>query len=152
MGRGSWGGGCGVATNCSPSKSPKLIIIYQWNFFTELCILWLHCLLFSCLDCVTWCAMAPFLWTLSANYVNYTYNSTCLAKIIWNCLHWCNLYILSQSLLYLKQKNRKINSKFNFCWENLDIDQLNTIFQISEKVRANVPLTPKYKIFEENFF
>ena len=45
--------------------------------------------------------------------------------------------------------NKKtVTSKFNFYWENLNIDQVNTIFQISEKVRTNGPLTHKYKIFE----
>ena len=34
-------------------------------------------------------------------------NNPCLPKIFWNCLHWCNLLILSQSLLYLKQQNSK---------------------------------------------
>ena len=28
----------------------------------------------------------------------------------------------------------------DFCWENLDIDQVNTIFQISGKVQTNGPL------------
>ena len=31
----------------------------------------------------------------------------------------------------------------DFCWENLDIDQVNTIFQISGKVQTNGPLPPK---------
>ena len=34
-------------------------------------------------------------------------NNTCLPKIFWNCLHWCNLCILSQSLLCLKQQNSR---------------------------------------------
>ena len=40
----------------------------------------------------------------------------------------------------------------NFCWENLDIDQVNTIFQISEKVRTNEPLPPKDKVLENSNF
>ena len=34
----------------------------------------------------------------------------------------------------------------------MDIDQVNTIFQISEKVRTNEPLLLAYKIFEKKFF
>ena len=40
----------------------------------------------------------------------------------------------------------------DFCWENLDIDQVNTIFQISEEVQTNGPLLPKYKSFEKKNF
>ena len=41
---------------------------------------------------------------MNVNPIHYGLNSNCLLKIIWNCLHWCNLCILSQPLLYLKQK------------------------------------------------
>ena len=43
-------------------------------------------------------------------------------------------------------------SKSNFWWKNLDNDQVNTIFQISQKVRTNEPLPTTNKIFEDKKF
>ena len=37
-------------------------------------------------------------------------------------------------MLYLKEKNQ-ITSKFNFCWENLGIDQVNTIFKFQRRFK-----------------
>ena len=34
----------------------------------------------------------------------------------------------------------------------LSIDQVNPIFQISEKVRTNGPIPPKYEIVDKNIF
>ena len=88
---------------------PENLQNWNWSinesFLTEASIFCLHCLLVFVFGLcpVKW----SFFWPFPANYVNWTYNSTCLPKIIWNCLHWCNLCILSQSLLFLKQKNNK---------------------------------------------
>ena len=56
------------------------------------------------------------------------------------------------ALLYLKQKKTVITSKFNICWENLNVNQVNTIFKISEKAQTKRPLPLKYKVFEKNIF
>ena len=67
-------------------------------------------------------------------------------------VYWCILGIIRYSLLYLKQKKTVITSKFNICWENLNVNQVNTIFKISEKVQTKRPLPLKYKVFEKNIF
>ena len=59
-----------------------------------------------------------------ANFVSQTNNSNCSPKIIWNRLHWCNPFILSQSLLYLKQtskqKKKAVNNQsIQFLFEKL---------------------------------
>ena len=97
-------------------------------------------------------SITSFLGPPHTNYANETYNSTCLPKSIWNCLYWCILGIIRYSLLYLKQKKTVITSKFNICWENLNVNQVNTIFKISEKVQTKRPLPRKYKVFEKNIF
>ena len=63
--------------------------------------------LFSCLVCVTWYDYDVIYMINPCKLCILTYNSICLPKVIWSCLHWCDLCILSQSLLYLKQKNSK---------------------------------------------
>ena len=108
----------GGSHKAPPSKSPKLKMIYQWNFPHR--TMYTLPPLFACLRfwfVICDVTMPWFLWRLPANYAIYRYNSTWLPKIIWNFLHWCNLCILSivsHSLLHLKQKNSKepINSTF----------------------------------------
>ena len=50
------------------------------------------------------------------------------------------------------KKKTVITSKFYICWENLNVNQVNTIFKISEKVQTKRPLPLKYKVFEKNIF
>ena len=50
----------------------------------------------------------------------------------------------SQSVIVtLETRKEQITSKFNFFWENLDIAQVNNIFQISEKMLTNGSLPAK---------
>ena len=114
-------------------------IVYQWDF-PQRSMYFLSPLLFCFrVGLVSRdMTMESFLWPLHANYLNQIYNintySTCLPKIIWDCLHWCNLCISSQSLLYLKQKKQQITCKFNFCWEILDLDQVSNMAHKETKV------------------
>ena len=85
-------------TKCPPpSISPKLKMIYQWNFPHR--SMYPLYPLFACFP--VWLVSSQvtvtlFLWPPPANYVNSACNRTCLRKIICNCLHWCNLCSLSQ--------------------------------------------------------
>ena len=57
----------------------------------------------------------------------------------------------SSVFVTLDKKKQSITNKFNFYWENLDLGQANTIFQISEKVQPNGQLSAKYKILKNLF-
>ena len=96
------------AKSTPTSKSPKLKMIYQWKLSHRR--MYHLSPLFACF--LVWFAsrhgtMTSFLWIAPVSHVNLAYNSTCLQKIIWNCLHWYNICILNLSFLYLKQKSSK---------------------------------------------
>ena len=97
----------------------------------------LKLILFACLVHVTWCDYHVISLTIPVYYVN------CIGEIY--------IFLVSHCYIWNKKK-QYITSKFNFRLDNLDIDQVNTIFQISENVPTNGPLPTKYKIFEKIFF
>ena len=97
----------GLCSHAPPSKSPKLKIIYQWNFPHR--SMYPLFLLFVCFR--VWfvsrdVTITSFIWPLLVNHVNWTYNSTSLPKIIWNCLHW-SIYVFLVSLCYTWNKKKK---------------------------------------------
>ena len=99
---------------CSHSKSPKLKMIYQWNFphvsFVSIVFF------FSCLICVTWCDYDVISMTIQCKSYKFTKTHlfTCLPKLIRNSLHWYSLRVLGQSLLYMKKnKNKKKQNNNN---------------------------------------
>ena len=125
-------GGIGVGHKMPPLKSPKLKMIYQWNFSHSLSVFvfWVSC----DMTMITPCKLRKLDIALA-------YQKS------FGIAHIFVIYEFLVSHCYSWNK-KTVTSKFNFYWENLNIDQVNTIFQISEKVRTNGPLTHKYKIFE----
>ena len=115
------------------------------NFFTEACILRLHCLPIFVLDLchVIWLWRYFFEHSPKLILIKHIIVPLYQKQFAIVCIGAIHVFLVIQWYTWNKK------AVYNFCWENLEVDQLNTIFQISAKVQPNGSLSLIYETFQK---